>query len=113
MTMEIKSTQMKHCVLVRVIGKLDGSSAPLLSEQFKKIIDEGNYHIVLDMSKLEFISSAGLWVLVNTQKACKRFNRGEMVFSEVPARIYSALDLAGFIHYYKLFKTTTEAVGSF
>ncbi len=111
--MEIKSTPMKHCVLVQVIGKLDSSSAPVLSEQLKKITEDGNYRIVMDMSKLEFISSAGLWVLVNTQKACKRFNRGELVFSEVPAKIYSALDLAGFIHYYKLFKTTAEAVGNF
>ena len=111
--MEIKSTSMKHCVLVQVTGKLDSSSAPQLSEQLKKITDEGNYRIVLDMSKLEFVSSAGLWVLVNTQKVCKRFNRGELVFAEVPSKIYSALDLAGFIHYYKLFKTTAEAVGNF
>ena len=104
---------MKHCVLVQVIGKLDSGSSPQLSEQLKKITEEGNYRIVMDMSKLEFISSAGLWVLVNTQKACKRFNRGELVFSEVPSKIYSALDLAGFIHYYKLFKTTAEAVGNF
>ncbi len=111
--MEIKSTSMKHCVLVQVIGKLDSSSAPQLSEQLKKITEEGNYRIVLDMSKLEFVSSAGLWVLVNTQKVCKRFNRGELVFAEVPSKIYGALDLAGFIHYYKLFKTTAEAVGNF
>ena len=111
--MEIKLTPMKHCVLVQVIGKLDSSSAPVLSEQLKKITKDGNCRIVIDMSKLEFISSAGLWVLVNTQKACKRFNRGELVFSEVPAKIYSALDLAGFIHYYKLFKTSAEAVGNF
>jgi len=111
--MEIRSTPMKHCVLVQVIGKLDGSSAPELSEQLKKITEEGNYRIVLDMGKLEFISSAGLWVLVNTQKACKRFNRGELVLSEVPSKIYSALDLAGFTHYYKLFKTSAEAVGNF
>jgi anti-sigma B factor antagonist len=111
--MEIKSTPMKHCVLVQVIGKLDSSGSPLLSEQLKKITEKGIYRIVLDMSKLEFISSAGLWVLVNTQKTCKRFNRGELVFSEVPSKIYSALDLAGFTHYYKLFKTTAEAVGNF
>ena len=111
--MEIISTPLKHCVLVQVIGKLDSSTAPELSGQLKKITEDRNYRIVMDMSKLEFISSAGLWVMVNTQKACKRFNRGELVFSEVPAKIHGALELAGFTHYYKLFKTTAEAVGSF
>ncbi len=76
-------------------------------------MDEGNYRLVLDMSKLEFISSAGLWVLVNTQKNCKRFNRGELVLADVPPRIFGALELAGFHTYYQVFKTTTEAVGSF
>jgi anti-sigma B factor antagonist len=111
--MEINTTLMKHCVLVKVTGKLDSSTAPSLSAELKKITDAGNYRIVLDMSQLEFISSAGLWVLVNTQKNCKRFNRGELVLAEVPNKIYSALDLAGFTHYYQIFKTTPEAVGSF
>jgi anti-sigma B factor antagonist len=111
--MEITTTSMKHCVLVKIIGKLDSSTAPSLSAEFKKITDKGNYRIVLDMSLLEFISSAGLWVLVNTQKNCKRFNRGELVLAEVPNKTYSALELAGFTHYYQIFKTTSEAVGSF
>jgi anti-sigma B factor antagonist len=111
--MEITTTSMKHCVLVQVIGKLDSSTAPLLSAELKKTMDEGNYRIVLDMGKLEFISSAGLWVLVNTQKNCKRFNRGELVLAEVPSKIFSALDLAGFVHYYQIFQSTPEAVGSF
>lgn len=111
--MEIKTTPMKHCTLVQVIGKLDSSTAPALTAELKKIMDKGNYRLVLDMSKLEFISSAGLWVLVNTQKACKRFNRGELVLAEVPSKIYSALELAGFHSYYHIYKTTAEAVGSF
>lgn len=111
--MEIKTTSLKHCTLVQVIGKLDSSTAPSLSAEFKKVMDNGDFRIVLDMSKLEFISSAGLWVLVNTQKNCKRFNRGELVLAEVPAKIRSALDLAGFLNYYRIFESTTEAVGSF
>ena len=111
--MEIKTTSLKHCTLVQVIGKLDSSTAPSLTAEFKKVMDNGDFRIVMDMSKLEFISSAGLWVLVNTQKNCKRFNRGELVLAEVPAKIRSALDLAGFLSYFKTFDTTAEAVGSF
>lgn len=111
--MEINTTPMKHCTLVQVTGKLDSSTAPSLTAEFKKLMDEGNYRLVFDMGKLEFISSAGLWVLVNTQKACKRFNRGELVLADVPPRIYSALELAGFHNYYQIFKSTPEAVGSF
>ncbi len=59
------------------------------------------------------MSSAGLRVLINAQKACKRYNRGEVVLAALPANISSALDLAGFIPLFSIFKDVTAAVGSF
>ena len=111
--MEIKTIQFKHCVLVEIEGRIDSATAPRFSEELKKITDEETFHIVLDMSKVQFLSSAGLWVLVNTQKRCKRFNRGEVILASVPEKIQAALDLAGFTPYYKIFNTTAEAVGYF
>ena len=111
--MEVTASKLKRCLLITADGRIDSSTAPKLQSVINEAIDEGNYKLVLDMTKVEFISSAGLWVLVNAQKKCKRFNRGEVVFAEVPSKIYSALDLAGFTHYYKLFKTSAEAVGYF
>jgi anti-sigma B factor antagonist len=111
--MEIKTSQLKRCALVEVIGRIDSATAPQLSEEFKNITENQNFHIVFDMSKVEFISSAGLWVMVNTKKNCKRFNRGDLVLAGIPPKIHSALDLAGFIPYFSIYKTTTEAVGSF
>jgi anti-sigma B factor antagonist len=51
--------------------------------------------------------------LVNAQKKCKRFNRGELVLASVTQRIHDALDLAGFIPYFKVYEDTAQAVGSF
>jgi anti-sigma B factor antagonist len=65
------------------------------------------------MSGVEFLSSAGLRVLINVQKTCKRWNRGELVLASVPQRIYESLDLAGFMPLFKFFDDVVEAVGSF
>ena len=51
--------------------------------------------------------------MIDVQKTCKRWNRGEMVLANVPQRIYEALDLAGFVPLFKLFDDVVEAVGSF
>jgi len=59
------------------------------------------------------MSSAGLRVLVNTQKNCKRFNRGEVVLASVPSNICASLDLAGFVPLFKIFDDVTAAVGYF
>ncbi len=111
--MEITTTPFKHCVLIKVDGRVDSATAPKLSEAVQGIQHAGKYKIVLDMEGVEFISSSGLWVLVNAQKNSKRYNRGEIVLACVPQRIHAALDLAGFIPFFKLFDNVTTAVGSF
>ena len=111
--MEITTTQFKHCDLVKASGRIDSSTAPRLDEEIAAILDDGRYKIVFDMEEVEYMSSAGLRVLVNTQKTCKRYNRGELVLALVPKRIYEALELVGFVRLFKFFDNVLDAVGSF
>jgi len=111
--MEITTTQFKHCDLVKASGRIDSSTAPRLDEEIAAILDDGRYKIVFDMEEVEYMSSAGLRVLVNTQKTCKRYNRGELVLALVPERIYEALELVGFVRLFKFFDNVLDAVGSF
>jgi anti-sigma B factor antagonist len=111
--MEVTSTQLKRCDLVEASGRIDTQTAPQLASAFEAITDGGRFKIVFDMAEVEFVSSAGLRVLINTQKQCKRFNRGHVVLANVPKRIYDALDLAGFIPLFQIYDDTVEAVGSF
>lgn len=111
--MEISSTQFRHCDLLRISGRVDSSTSPQVDEVLNTIFSNNRFHIVVDLSDVEFLSSAGLRVLINAQKQCKRFNRGEVVLAAVPQNIYGALDLAGFIPLFKIFKDQTSAVGNF
>jgi anti-sigma B factor antagonist len=111
--MEVATTHHKHCDLVKVAGRVDSQTSPQLAEALDAITNAGRFKIVLDLSEIEFMSSAGLRVLINTQKNCKRFNRGEVVLAVVPQRIYEALDLAGFIPLFNFFDDVTSAVGHF
>jgi anti-sigma B factor antagonist len=111
--MEAITSKLKRCVLVTAEGRIDSSTAPKLQSVLNEVIDDGNYKLVLDLAKVDFISSAGLWVLVNAQKKCKRFNRGEVVLTSLAKRTHDAFELAGFIPYFKIFDDTAQAVGSF
>jgi len=111
--MEVTTTQYKHCDLVKATGRIDSFTAPQLAEVMDAITNDGRHKIVFDMGEVDYMSSAGLRVLISTQKACKRFNRGEIILSAVPRRIYEALDLAGFIPLFKLTDDPTSAVGQF
>jgi anti-sigma B factor antagonist len=111
--LEIATNQFKRCDVVQTSGRVDSSTAPELADAFNAIIEAGRYNIVFDMGGLDYISSAGLRVMINTQKTCKRWNRGEVILAQVPEKIYGALNLAGFVPLFKIYEDVTQAVGSF
>ncbi len=110
--MDIATTQYKRCDLVKAIGRIDGNTAPELEKVFNAIVEGGKLGIVFDMSEVDFISSRGLWVLLETQKACKR-KKGKLVLVNVSEYMKQSLDLAGVQHFIELFDDVTAAVGSF
>ena len=76
------------------------------------ITNAGRFKIVVDMSEVDFMSSAGFRALLASQRVCKRYNRGEIVLAKVSNRVKEALELAGFTELFKLYKDPVEAVGS-
>ena len=111
--MEISTKTLRRCDIVTVKGRIDSETAPNLGQALGVVKDAGHYNIVLNLKEVSFISSAGLSKLIETQNACKRLNRGELVLVEVPPRIKEVLDMAGLTPLFKQFDNETEAVGSF
>ena len=111
MNVEIKN--FKHCDLLSLSGRIDSETSPALEKELSALTESGHFKFVLDLENVEFMSSAGLRVLVNVQKLCKRYNRGEIVLACVPQNIYNALDLAGFTSIINIFDDTPSAVGHF
>lgn len=111
--MEITTQEFKHGDLVTVQGRVDSATAPEFTKALEKINEAGRFKIAVDMSELEYMSSAGFRALLASQRNCKKYNRGELVLVKVPERIREALELAGFTELFKTFDDPIEAVGNF
>ena len=111
--MEITTTQYKRCDVVKSIGRIDSYTAPDLEEVLSSLTNDGKFKIVLDMEQVDFMSSKGWWVLIQTQKACKRYNRGELVLAGVQDRIRDSLELVGMANYFQMFDDLVGAVAHF
>jgi anti-sigma B factor antagonist len=111
--MEVTTQQYKRCDVVAASGRVDSQTAPQLEAVFQEIQDAGRYNIVFDMEDIDFVSSAGLRVMIAVQKASKKWNRGQLVLVNVPQRIYETLDLAGFVPLFKVYDDMVDAVGDF
>jgi anti-sigma B factor antagonist len=111
--MDITHKALKRVDLVAVSGRVDSNTAPDLEATFRAINDEGRFRIVVDMSDLTFVSSAGLRVLVSSLKNCRRYNRGDLRLAQVPERINDVLEIAGLDAMFTTYADVAEAVGSF
>ena len=79
---------------VTITGRLDTTTAPQLEAEFKQSIS-GVEKLVLDFSALEYLSSAGLRVLLAAQKVMNK--QGEMVIRNVNETINEIFEVTGFI----------------
>lgn len=113
MPVKVTSKEYKRVDLVEVEGRIDSSTAPQLEQALGDITNQGRYRIVVDLGGCEFMSSAGLRVLIATLKEARRFNRGDVRLAAVPSKVKKAFDLAGFEELFQFFDNGVDAVGSF
>lgn len=76
-----------------ITGRLDTSTAPKLEETLKGSYD-GVTELVFDLAKLEYISSAGLRVLLSAQKTMNK--QGSMKVINVGEEIMEIFEITGF-----------------
>ena len=79
---------------VAITGRLDTTTAPQLEAEFKQSLT-GIEKLVLDFAALEYLSSAGLRVLLGAQKTMNK--QGEMVIHNVNETINEIFEVTGFI----------------
>ena len=79
---------------ITIAGRLDTTTAPQLEAEFKQSIT-GVEKLVLDFATLEYLSSAGLRVLLAAQKVMNK--QGEMIIKNVNDTINEIFEVTGFI----------------
>lgn len=91
--MNITKTKTGAALNIALEGRLDTTTAPQLEAELKQNLD-GIKELTLDFTQLEYLSSAGLRVLLATQKAMNK--QGSMVICNVNDVISEVFDVTGF-----------------
>jgi len=92
--MDIIKTENEGKVKVNLVGRLDTTTAPELETELKALFDEGKKELDFDFDQLEYISSAGLRVLLFAQKSITP--DGAMVIRNVKPEIMEVFEITGF-----------------
>ncbi len=91
--MTITKTVGDRSLTLALEGRLDTATAPELDEELKRSLD-GVETLILDLEKLQYMSSAGLRVLLLTQK--RMMKQGQMKVLHVGETIMEIFEVTGF-----------------
>ena len=91
--MVINIEKINDAAAIKLTGRLDTTTAPILEGNINEQL-ETNANIIIDMAGLEYISSAGLRVLLGAQK--KVNGTGSMKLINVTEAVMDVLEMTGF-----------------
>ena len=91
MTIEIKKNESE--TIIQITGRLDTITAPTLDKTIQEEIGDTK-NLILDMKNLEYISSAGLRVLLGAQKKLQKI--GSMKVKNVCQEVMEVFEMTGF-----------------
>lgn len=101
-----------HVTLIEVSGRVDSMTAGEFGESLSSQLDTDHVHIVLDLSQVDYMSSAGLREIVSALKAAKKA-KGDVRIANPSGRVREVLEMAGLDTIFLIFTDLESAVNSY
>jgi anti-sigma B factor antagonist len=107
--MDISEDRKADVVILALSGKLDATTAKTFEDKILGVINSGAPRLVVDLSRLEYVSSSGLRVLLLAAKRL-RATDGKIVLCGLQDHIRQVFDLAGFSSILSIYGSRNEAI---
>jgi anti-sigma B factor antagonist len=102
-------TVMEGTTVVTLPRRFDTDSAPAAEKELEPVIGRHPERILFDFSATDYISSAGMRVLVKTLRAMKKTG-GTVAFSSLNSQVGYIFEIAGFLKLFAIYKTRKKAL---
>ena len=110
--MEVKHEERGAVTVASIIGSLDAMTSPQLTGFFTRQLADGRFNLVADLTALDYTSSAGLRVLLNTTKEARQ-RGGDVRLAATQANVKKVFELSGFTSIMKFYPDVESAVASY
>lgn len=109
---QVSETIAEGVVVLRLDGRLDAASSPHLERKVNTFIDSGRSKLVMNFDHIDYLSSAGMRLLLVASKKAKS-HQGKLVLSGVHDDVMEVIKMAGFDHVLEICHTEGEAIARF
>jgi len=107
--MDIIQENNNEVEIFNVKGSLDSNTSSELEAKIYTALESGQRKLIINLEKLEYISSAGLRVMLKTTKDLKRLD-GNIVLCSLQDYVREVFEIAGFDGYMNIEKNLEEAM---
>lgn len=107
--MEITQDKQDNVNVVAVKGRLDAGTSGSLEEVLNALVENGETKALVDCRELDYISSAGLRVLLAGAKQFKKLE-GSIALSALNPNVKQVFEISGFTSIFPIYATREEAV---
>jgi len=94
--------------VLEVEGEVDVYTSTSLKQEISQSVSEGVKYIVLNLSKVEYLDSTGLGLLIGALKRLRE-NQGNLVIVSPSMRIMRVFEITGLYKIFNIYATTAEA----
>jgi len=110
--MKISESIIGRATVIRVAGSLDAQTSSEFSNYLTGRIGAGNVNIVLDLSQVDFMSSAGIHAILAALRESRQLS-GTLHLAAAQPGVERTMQVSGFTSIINLFPTVDQAVSSF
>jgi len=110
--MDVTKTQQDGITILALKGRLDSNTSDEFEKELFGMVQQGETRFILDFKELDYISSAGLRVLLKTAKELKRAN-GRFSLCSIKDYIREIFEMSGFVSFLPIHATVEESLKSF
>ncbi len=110
--MNIEFKQSDQTALITIAGNIDALTAGEVSQFIHKLVDFGHKQFVVDLSQVDFMSSAGLRAILAELKESRQLG-GDLRLAGAQPGVEKVLSMSGFTSIIKTYPTANEALSSF
>ncbi len=108
--MQIMETKHEAVLVLAPVGRIDSATSTALERALQGAIERGDRRLVVDFEGVEYISSAGLRVLLVAARRLKDA-KGSWAFCSLADAVREVFDLAGFLTLFNVEPTRLAAIG--
>lgn len=109
---ELRNDLKGDVLIIRFLGRLDAITTPELEKQVFLFIDRGQHKLLLDFSGVEYISSAGMRLLLSMSKKLKNVS-GQMVLCSPTSNVMDVFRMSGFDHVLQISPNESDGLSKF